>query len=121
MRKKGRGARILLPVVILTLLKTNVSAEESGKVSGNAYIQSAESTWSGEEVELLVRDLETEAEKAVDEAYDAGYASGYRKGSDDAFASVKKRTFRERTADFAFGFLAGAGTCTAVGITVRLQ
>jgi len=72
-------------------------------------------------VELLVQDLEAEAEKAIDEAYSAGYGSGYRKGSDDAFASVKKRTFRERVGDWAFGFAAGAGTCLAVGITVQLQ
>ncbi|MFA6857555.1 MAG: hypothetical protein WCR31_10120 [Treponema sp.] len=37
------------------------------------------------------------------------------------FASVKKRTFRERTGDFLFGFFTGAGTCMAVGITIRLQ
>ena len=65
-------------------------------------------------MENLVQELEAEAEKAVDEAYDAGYDSGY-------FASVKKRTFRERAGDWAFGFAAGAGTCLAVGITVRLQ
>jgi len=72
-------------------------------------------------VEKLVQDMEEEAEKAVDEAYDAGYDSGYRKGCGDAYASVKKRTFRERTGDFALGFLTGAGTCLAVGITIRLR
>lgn len=117
---QGRKTLLLLAAaVMMPPLKAN--AEKSGNVSGNAYIQSAESTWSGEEVELLVQELEAEAEKAVDEAYGAGYESGYRKGIDDASVSVKKRTFRERTADFAFGFLAGAGTCMAVGITVRLQ
>ena len=72
-------------------------------------------------MEKLVQDMEVEAEKAVDEAYDAGYDSGYRKGCGDAYSSVKKRTFRERAGDWAFGFAAGAGTCLAVGITVRLQ
>ena len=121
MRKKGWSTRILLSAVMLTLLKTNVSAQELRNVSGHGYVQPVPRTWSGEEVEQLVQELEAEAEKAVDEAYDAGYDSGYCRGSDDAFASVKKRTFRERAGDWAFGFAAGAGTCLAVGITVRLQ
>jgi len=51
----------------------------------------------------------------------AGYDSGYRKGRGVAFASVKKRTLRDHTGDFELGFLTGAGTCLAVGITIRLQ